>query len=421
MRIWLVTIGEPIMHPQNELRLHRTGIFAKLISENTNHKVIWWTSNFNHFTKEHIYSNDTYVTVNDNLKMIVLKGKGYNRNVSLNRIIDHNQISKKYAKYANKEPKPDIIVASFPTLGLCQACIRYGKENNVPVIIDYRDMWPEVFIEIIPKPFRIFARLMLFFLFQKTNRVFRNSSGIIGITDEFLQIGLKKAKRLKTFSDSVFPLGYLENQYTDYDYAHAKEFWRNQGITDSKGIINICFFGTIGYQFDLETVLQAASMLKNESVNFILCGSGDKLEKLKIDSVNIPNLKFPGYMSAAQVKALMDVSHIGICPYIPKKAFLNSIPGKAIEYFSSGLYVISTLGDGILGKFLTENEIGANYIAYNPESLNQCIRNVMDMLMSSKKDDIKKIFIKNFSAQSVYSNYLIHLENVVKKNEYVQR
>ena len=420
MRIWLVTIGEPIMHPQNVLRLHRTGIFAKLISENTNHKVIWWTSTFNHFTKEHIYNMDTYVTVNDNLKMIVLKGKGYNRNVSLNRIIDHNQISKKFTKYANKEPKPDIIVASFPTLGLCQACIKYGKEHNVPIIIDYRDMWPEVFIEIIPKPFRIFAQLMLFFLFQRTERVFRDSTGIIGITDEFLQIGLKKAKRLKTFSDNVFPLGYLENQYTDYDYASAKDFWKNQGVSDSTGIINICFFGTIGYQFDLETVLQTASMLKNESMNFIICGTGDKLESLKKNYSNLPNTKFPGYMSAAQIKALMDISHIGICPYIPKQAFLNSIPGKAIEYFSSGLYVISTLGDGVLGKFLIQNGFGANYIAYNPESLKQCIKNVIEMLMVSKKDDIKKIFLKNFGSKSVYSNYLIHLENVVKKNEYVQ-
>lgn len=415
MKIWLVTIGEPIMHPQNRLRLHRTGILAKLISENTNHKVIWWTSTFNHFTKEHIYNNDVYVTVNDNLKMIVLKGKGYRKNVSLDRIIDHNQISKKYEKYAKKERKPDIIVASFPTLGLCQACIRYGKENNVPVLIDYRDMWPEVFIEIIPKPFRVFARLMLFFLFQKTDRVFRNSTGIIGITDEFLQIGLKKANRLKTFSDNVFPLGYLENQYTDNDYSHSKEFWKNQGISDTKGIINICFFGTIGYQFDLETILQAASMLKNESVNFILCGTGDKLEKLKSDSVNIPNLKFPGYMSAAQIKALMDVSHIGICPYIPKQSFLNSIPGKAIEYFSSGLYVISTLGDGILGKFLIENGFGTNYIAYNPLSLKQCIEKSIYNLNDSTKNSIKKYFQDHFDAKLIYSSYLIHLENIIKK------
>ncbi|MBN1183251.1 MAG: glycosyltransferase [Bacteroidales bacterium] len=418
MLIWLITIGEPIVHPQNKLRLHRTGILTKLISENSNHKVIWWTSTFNHFTKKHMFDGDTFVNVNANLKMIALKGVGYKRNVSFSRIIDHYQIKKKYKGYAYKEQKPDIIVASFPTMGLCQASIKYGKKNNIPVIIDYRDMWPEVFIEIIPYPFKPLAKLMLFPLFQKTKRVFKDSDGIIGITDEFLQMGLKKATRLKASSDNVFPLAYLENQYSEEDYLEAEEFWKNTGITSSLGIVNICFFGTIGYQFDLETVIQAASLMKSELINFIICGTGDKLEKLKSYSAGIHNINFPGYMSAAEIKALMDISHIGICPYIPKQAFLNSIPGKAIEYFSSGLYVISSLGDGVLGKFLEENEFGSNYSAFNPESLKRCIEYSIDRLSVSKKNDIKSCFHKNFNANSIYTNYLLHLENVIKNKLY---
>ncbi|MBN1183213.1 MAG: glycosyltransferase [Bacteroidales bacterium] len=420
MIIWLITIGEPIVHPQNKLRLHRTGILAKLVSENSNHKVIWWTSTFNHFTKKHMFNGDTIVNVNENLKMIVLKGIGYNRNVSFFRILDHFQIKKKYKRYAYKEQKPDIIVASFPTMGLCQASIKYGKKNKVPVIIDYRDMWPEVFVEIVPNLLKSLVKLMLFPLFQKTNRVFQDSDGIIAITDEFLHIGLKKANRLKTSSDDVFPLAYLENQFSEEDYLKAKGFWESTGITSSVGTVNICFFGTIGYQFDLETVIQVASLMKSEPINIIICGTGDKLEKLKSYSVGLHNIKFPGYMSAAEIKALMDISHIGICPYIPKQAFLNSIPGKAIEYFSSGLYVISTLGDGVLGKFLEENEYGSNYSAFNPESLKKCIENSICRLSDSKKSDIINCFHKNFNAKSIYTNYLIHLEHIVNENEYIQ-
>ena len=49
--IWIVTIGEPIFHPENKLRKHRSGLLAKFISENKNCNVTWWTSTFNHFTK----------------------------------------------------------------------------------------------------------------------------------------------------------------------------------------------------------------------------------------------------------------------------------------------------------------------------------------------------------------------------------
>ena len=82
MNIWLITIGEPIPHPKNKLRLHRTGILAKQISASKNHTVTWWTSTFNHFTKQHIYYKDSVVTVNSRLKMIALIGGGYKRNVS---------------------------------------------------------------------------------------------------------------------------------------------------------------------------------------------------------------------------------------------------------------------------------------------------------------------------------------------------
>ena len=82
MNIWLITIGEPIPHPENKLRLHRTGILAKQISASKNHTVTWWTSAFNHFTKQHIYNEDSVVEVNSRLKMIALYGGGYKRNVS---------------------------------------------------------------------------------------------------------------------------------------------------------------------------------------------------------------------------------------------------------------------------------------------------------------------------------------------------
>ena len=58
----------------------------------------------------------------------------------------------------------------------------YGKKQNIPVIIDYRDMWPEVFVDILPKKIRLFGRIALFQLFSKTRNVFKKADGLIGIT-----------------------------------------------------------------------------------------------------------------------------------------------------------------------------------------------------------------------------------------------
>ena len=172
MNIWFVTIGEPIPHKDNKLRLHRTGILTKFISENSNSKVIWWTSNFNHFTKEHIYEGETDFVVNKNLSLIALSGKGYKRNVTIDRIIDHKQIANSFRKRIAISAKPEIIIVAFPTLELCEICTDFGKNNNIPVIIDYRDMWPEVFVDIAPSAFKPLVQLLLSPLFNKTKNVF---------------------------------------------------------------------------------------------------------------------------------------------------------------------------------------------------------------------------------------------------------
>ena len=127
MNIWLITIGEPIPHKFNTLRLHRTGIIAKYISENSAHKVTWWTSDFNHFAKSHIFGDDTEFSPSPNLNVIALHGSGYSRNISLDRIFDHRQIARKFVMQSRRKEKPDIIVAAFPTLALCEACLELGN------------------------------------------------------------------------------------------------------------------------------------------------------------------------------------------------------------------------------------------------------------------------------------------------------
>lgn len=413
MKVWLIAIGEPILHSNNKLRLHRTGILAKQISARKNHTVTWWTSTFNHFTKQHIYIEDSVVEVNSRLKMIALYGGGYKKNISFSRIIDHKRIAKKFIKLAPFENKPDIIVASFPTLGLCDAAIKYAKKENIPVIIDYRDMWPEEFLFVLPKKLRFLGRIALSSLFLKTQNVFKNANGLIGITEEFLKLGLNKIGRKKHKMDAVFPLAYLENQYNKNQLKEADKYWEQLGL--SKERKKICFFGTIGYQFDLETVIKASKLPDGDKYQFILCGTGDNLENLKRINGDNLNVVFPGYMSASQIKSLMNICDFGLCPYIPKKAFLSSIPGKAIEYFSSGLPILGTLGNGVLGKYLKTHEIGINYDFNDPESLLNGLKILNELNQKKMRLKILNLFNKEFDAKVVYTNYSKHLEFVISQ------
>lgn len=412
MKIWLITIGEPIPHPSNKLRLHRTGIIADYIKKDNQHELIWWTSSFNHFTKKHEYLADEKIKLSSKSSMYVLKGKGYGRNISIDRITDHNQIARKFELLAKNESIPDIIVSAFPTLGLCEEAIKFGEKYNIPVLIDYRDMWPEVFVELLPRKLRFVGKIGLYQLIRKTNKVFAKATGIIGITNEFLEMGLSKIGRNQNGNDAVFPLGYLDNQFQDAEFQDALSYWGNKGLVKDTHK-KVVFFGTLGYQFDLETVIKAAQSKDCENFQFIICGTGDKAGSLQKLSNDNNRIFYPGYISAAQIKALMSISDYGICPYVPKKAFLNSIPGKAIEYFSSGLPILTTLGNGILGKFVEKNQIGQNYIAGNSHSLISALQKLQLIDKKFTNNKITEIYNSVFKAETVYTAYVKHLELVV--------
>jgi glycosyltransferase involved in cell wall biosynthesis len=273
-------------------------------------------------------------------------------------------------------------------------------------------MWPEVFVEILPRPFHIFGRLILEPLFDQTRVVLKNANGLLGITDEFLGLALNKIKRTKSKNDGVFELGYLENQFTDPEFQQATDFWVTKGLKRDNHI-KICFFGTLGHQFELETIVKAAQELEKNNVQIILCGTGDNLDRLKNMAVNCANVFFPGYMSAAQIATLMSISDFGLCPYKSKEAFLNSIPGKAIEYLSAGLPIISSLGAGVLGRYIQRHNIGINYDGHSAESFVSSVNAVMNSNLRHDRARIKMLFNDNFKAETIYAKYLKHLENVV--------
>ena len=106
-------------------------------------------------------------------------------------------------------------------------------------------------------------------------------------------------------------MAYLSNQFNSDQLEKAKSFWENLIPKSSK--VRISFLGTLGHQFDLETIVSTVEILNAKEISdfeIILCGSGDKEEFLKSAAKKLKGLYLPGYMSAAQIKALLLTSDI---------------------------------------------------------------------------------------------------------------
>ena len=254
-------------------------------------------------------------------------------------------------------------------------------------------MWPEVYVDLFPGLLKNVAKILFYPLFYKANKIFKNATGVIGITSQFLDEGLKKANRQKITLIMYFR--WFINKLTIT--TRILKMQKIIGVIKLICLIKklrICYFGAIGFQSNWESIIDSIKLINENNLNveFIICGTGDKLDELKNKSKNLNGIYFPGFINSAQIEVLMNHSDLGLCAYYPKQNYMESIPGKAVEYMYGGLKIISTLEEGKLGKFIKENNLGYHY---NHDNSNELFLVIKEALKNKKmKKIVSKIFLK---------------------------
>lgn len=408
LNVWLVTIGEPI--PVQEAlrdRLHRTGALAHFLAQR-GHQVVWWSSTFDHFRKKHWFEDDVVLRPHPNLQIRLLHACGYRSNISIARMRDHRQIAAKFAAAveADGEP-PDIIVAALPTIELALESVRYGRRRGIPVVLDMRDMWPDIFVDTAPRAVRPLAKRLLTPLFRQAHEACSGATAIIGHTDGFVEWGLWRGRRAAGPWDRTFHFAYRAEPPSADLLAEADAFWQRQGIDCGQGPL-ACFIGTLGRQFDLETVLAAARRLAAEghAWRFVLCGRGDRLEQYRAMARDVPNVLVPGWIDAAQIHVLLRRATIGLDPLIDRYDFLATINNKAIEYLSAGLPVVSSPTRGVLADLLRREGCGASYETGDAEGLAQILTDLSAApgRLEEMSRGARRVFDERFAADKVYAD-----------------
>lgn len=412
-RIWLVKIGETLPLGTNQKRLLRTGLIASILAKDGN-DVTFWSSTFDHFNKKHHFSADTEIITEEGYCLRMLYGRKYYKNVSIDRVINHSQIAKKFKEQIFKEQnKPDIIVCSFPTIELAYECVKFGKKLGIPVLLDIRDLWPDIFFqELLPSPLKKIVLAGFNKLFRKHSYALKNASGLIGITKNILLWGLNYADRVQGPSDYVFHLSY--NRILSECNLDALKRLEQKNIIFETEKMYVCLIGTISsFKFDFDPIIKAAELLEQNksNVEFLICGDGENLNELKNKCAALKNINFTGWIDQEEINCIMLKSSVGLAPYRNTFTYLTSIPSKISEYFSYGLTVLSGLG-GDLKEYIEENNAGWYYDSETTlfKYLNTLAEN-KDVLDSFGTNNLR-LFEQNFKSSIVYDKF----KNIILEN-----
>ncbi len=412
MKIWITEIGEPLPM-EKDVRLHRYGQFTKFLAQ-AGHEVVWWTSSFSHAPKKHFAEKDQDIII-DGVTIRVIRGLGYPRNISFQRINHQRDFAKRFYEWAKGLPKPDLIISPIPTIETAEQAVRLGREMGVPVLTDVRDQWPDEMRDLAPKPLRWFAELLLQGAYKRMQYVCQNVDGIMGISQNDINFGLRFSKRDPGPNDCFFPLGY-SNQEGSLEKLHLGEQWCRQiGLRPEAFIC--CFFGTIGKYFDLSTVIKAARILEKEfDIQFVFGGDGSSQQRFKREAEGVKSVFFPGWLDRPKIEAVMKMSKAGLAPYALEAKM--SLPNKPFEYMAGSLPLVSSI-QGQLKSMLEKHQCGFTYRADSVEQLCEILRTLHrdPALQVEMGRRARALLESEFSTEQVFARVNQHLIKVVESGK----
>lgn len=417
LNVWILQTGEPLAIDGKNLRYMRgMNLASKLIERG--HNVVFFSSNFNHQKKIHRYKKSKFIKHSTNLSFHLIDSPGYNKNVSLRRFYDHIIMARNLKKIINQKiKKPDIVFIGYPPIETSYVMSKWLYSKNIPYVVDVKDQWPDLILEIFPRNFRFFFKLMLYPYFYCAKFLIKRAATITSMTSSYISWAEKiSGKKIKNYS--ILPLVSDNNKINKTELRSTNKWCDVNEI--KKNYFNILFIGSISNAFNFDTLINCAKKIKNKKIKFIICGDGEHKDKLKKSVKNLNNIVFLGWVDKYKFISLAKRCKIAIAPYKNIKNFQDNIPNKIIDYLSLGLPILSSL-NGEVKSLLYKNKVGYAYDENSILSLKKQIykmyKNKNTLSLASK--EAKKIHKKYFNYDLIYNktaNLLEALYFQYKKN-----
>jgi len=287
--------------------------------------------------------------------------------VSLKRIVNHHLFAKRFFVIARQELEnkrvavPDKILLSIPPLDLPKYSFKIRKIFGTKIILDLQDAWPETFYRWIPgnQDFKKRIGRILFAGYKnKSKDAIAHADAITAVANTYLDVyGADKYSVPKHIAHLGTRLEYQDKQGGPADIPILP--------------LTFAYVGSMSKNYDLETVIYAASICRSRGANFRIkfAGSGPKSEHLiqiaeeeKLADI----IRFYGFLPFAEVVSLLANSHVALNPILPESYI--AVPNKIGDYLAANLPIINSIR-GELEAMLKENDAGEYYIARSASSL----------------------------------------------------
>ena len=351
MKVWIFQTGEPLHIDSKDLRPMRAMNLSNKLIE-AGHQVVLWSSAFSHQEKKHRTKEYKRIHINDNFEIRLIPSPGYKKHLGFQRLFDHFILSLNLKKRLSIEKNlPDVAFIGYPPIEFALVASKWLKAKCIPSVIDVKDLWPQIFVEVLPLVIQPIGKILFYPYFYYAKKTIKNVDAISSMSNSFLKSFLKFSNKKPTKLDKVFRLTSPIKNNSSSELITAKNWWKELNINKTE--FNLFFVGTFSRNFDFEPIRDAAfkAQINGKKWRFILCGDGPRFNELNETMRGLDNVFFPGWIDINKINALSRMSVATIAPYINIENFLNNIPNKIVDSLALGLPILSPL-EGEVGELI---------------------------------------------------------------------
>ena len=349
MNIWTVSLFDPT--PYDKVGDYRFIQIAKMALRKA-HRVTHFTSTFRHTSKKQRFSESTTLEEGPGYTVEYIRSKGYKKNISLKRAAAHTDFAERLIESFEGRQRPDVIFVSMPPLSSAERVVTWGKANDVPVVTDIIDPWPDSFIKDVPSFLKPAARLVIRPFYSTLQTILENSTAVTSISNGYLEWAQKNCKAIQRTA-CFYPALDLES------IQKSIQKYRKEEQRDNE-VLRVIYVGSLGSSYDLPAIVEAAEVMQQKHpgrTEFVVAGSGPQKELVEEYADTLDNLSYLGWVSDEELMRQYALSDVGLIQH--KNNLTQTITYKLFSYLSAGLPILNSLQSEMAG-IIRENGVGFN-------------------------------------------------------------
>lgn len=295
------------------------------------------------------------------------------------------------AKYIDKQ---DVIITESPPLFLGWSGYVLSKKKGAKFVFNVSDLWPESAVKLGVLHNKSLIKMSTWleeFCYRKAAAVTGQTKGIV---DDIVNRGFDKSKVHLITNGVDTEFFKIENR--------DEEFRKEIGVENK---FAICYAGIHGLAQGLETVIEAAEILKdNKDIQIVFIGDGPEKSKLiqMTEDKGLDNVTFLPVQQKPNMPRIIASMDATVIPLKKLDLFKGALPSKMFEALSSELPIVLAV-EGEAEKLINDAKAGITVEPENPQDIAQAILklyNDVELRRTLGKNG-RKYVIENYSRESI--------------------